>query len=295
MKPRVLVICGPTATGKSDLAVRLAKKYKGEIISADSRQVYSGLDIGTGKITQKEMKGVPHHLLDVAHPKKKFTVVEYAEQAGQAINDIVARGRVPIVVGGTGFYIEALIDGIILPEVPADEKFRHLLSKKTALQLYAMLKKLDPKRARTMDPHNSRRLIRAIEIARALGKVPQIEKVRRYKPLFIGLNLPPEELKKKIKIRLEKRLEAGMVKEAQRLHKNGLTWKRMNELGLEYRYLALYLTKALTLNEMKEKLEREIWQYVRRQLTWFKRDRRITWFEPKDFKKIEKEIKNFLA
>ncbi len=277
MKPRILVICGPTATGKSDLGVRMAKKLKGEIISADSRQVYKGLDIGTGKITKKEMKGVPHHLLDVADPKKKFTVVQYVELAQKAITEIVTRKKLPIIVGGTGFYIQALVDGIILPDVPPDEKLRHRLQKKTPSQLFTMLKKLDSKRAKTIDPMNSRRIIRAIEISKELGKVPAVKTTSLYKPTFIGLNLPPEKLKKKIKIRLEKRLEAGMIKEAQKLHKNGLTWKRMDELGLEYRYLALYLQKKISKEEMKEKLEREIWQYVRRQMAWFKRDRRIKW------------------
>ncbi len=280
MKPKVLVIVGPTATGKSDLAVRLAKKYKGEIISADSRQVYSGLDIGTGKITTKEMKGVPHYLLDVANPKKKFTVVEYVKLAEQAITHILNKKKLPIIVGGTGFYIEALVDGVVLPEVPPDEKLRKKLQKKTAAQLFGELKKLDPKRAKAMDPHNSRRLIRAIEIALSLTIVPPIRKTRRYSPIFIGLNLPKEELQKKIKNRLEKRIKAGMIEEAKHLHKNGLSWKRMNELGLEYRYLALYLQKKISLEEMKEKLATEIWHYSKRQMTWFIRDPRIAWHHP---------------
>ncbi len=287
MKPKILVIVGPTATGKSDLAVGLAKKFNGEIISADSRQVYTGLDIGTGKITKKEMKGVPHHLLDVANPKKKFTVVQYVEHAQKAINEILYKGKLPIIVGGTGFYIEALVDGVILPEVPPDEKLRHLLGKKTAPQLFAMLKKLDPKRAKVIDPQNSRRLIRAIEIAKALGKVPTVKKTSIYSPLFIGLNLPKEQIQKKIKIRLAKRMKQGMIKEAQKLHKNGLGFKRMNELGLEYRYLSLYLTKVLTKEEMVTKLETEIWHYVKRQIAWFIRDKRIKWFEPDEIKAIE--------
>lgn len=280
MKHRILIICGPTATGKSELAVRMAKKYEGEIISADSRQVYKGLNIGSGKITKKEMEGVPHYLLDVADPKKKFTVVEYVELANKAIKEILNKKKLPIIVGGTGFYIEALVDGIILPEVAPDNKLRKELAKKSPAQLFARLKKLDPQRAQAIDPLNSRRLIRAIEIALSLGIVPPVRKISSpYAPIFIGLTLPPEELKKKIKIRLEKRLKTGMIKEAQKLHKNGLTWKRMNELGLEYRYLALYLQKKITLQEMKEKLATEIWWYARRQMTWFKRDTRIIWIK----------------
>jgi tRNA dimethylallyltransferase len=294
MKPRILVIVGPTATGKSDLAVRVAKKFKGEIISADSRQVYTGLDIGTGKITKKEMKGVPHYLLDVANPKKKFSVVKYVELAEKAIQEILSKEKLPIIVGGTGFYIEALVDGVMLPDVPPNNELRKKLQKKTAAQLFKMLQKLDPKRAKTMDPKNSRRMIRSIEIALYLGKVPQIKKVSAYHPLFIGLNLPKEELQPRIQKRLIKRIDQGMIKEAQKLRKAGLSFKRMYELGLEYRYLALYLQKKITKEEIMEKLNSEIWHYARRQMTWFNRDRRINWFLPSESTKMEAMIKKFV-
>ncbi|MDP3962333.1 MAG: tRNA (adenosine(37)-N6)-dimethylallyltransferase MiaA [bacterium] len=290
---KILVILGPTATGKSDLAVKLAKKFKGEVISADSRQVYEGLDIGTGKITKKEMGGVPHHLLDVADPKKQFSVVKYVRHAEEIIEDIIHRNKLPIICGGTGFYIQALVDGIILPEVPPNPELRKKLSKKTSSELMKILKKLDPKRASGIDSHNSRRIIRAIEIAGVLGKVPPIRKILKYDPLFIGLDLPAEDLRKKIKIRLEKRLKKGMLEEARKLHKDGLSWKRMNELGLEYRYLALYLQKKITLDEMNKKLETEIWHYAKRQMTWFKKDKRIKWFDPDHIGKIEKEARKF--
>jgi tRNA dimethylallyltransferase len=294
-KPQILIITGPTATGKTDLAVRLAKKFKGEIISADSRQVYSGLDVGTGKITKKEMKGIPHYLIDIADPKKKFTVVQYVEQAEKAIQEILSKKKVPIVVGGTGFYIEALVDGIILPDVPPDNSLRKKLEKKTPAQLFAMLQKLDPKRAKAMDPLNSRRLIRAIEIARTLGKVPKIKKSKpKYDPLYIGLYVDPEKLKEKICKRLKKRLGEGMIKEAISLHKKGLSWKRMYELGLEYRYLALYLQKRMTREEMAETLEKEIWQYARRQMTWFRRNGNIHWYSPKDVGSIAGKVEKFM-
>ncbi len=283
MKSKILVIVGPTATGKSSLAVKLAKKIGGEVISADSRQVYKGLDIGTGKITKKEMAGVPHHLLDVADPKKQFSVVKYVEQAEKALAGIIAKNKIPIVAGGTGFYIHALIDGVILPDVSPNVELRKKLSKKSAEELIDILKKLDRNRAENIDPKNSRRIIRAIEIAAALGKVPSITKIpSKYDPVFIGLTLRAEELRKKIKVRLEKRLKMGMIKEAERLHKNGLSWKRMDELGLEYRYLALYLQKKISLEEMRKKLETEIWRYAKRQMTWFKRDNRIQWLNAGD-------------
>ena len=296
MKPKILVIVGPTATGKSDLAVALAKKFKGEIISADSRQVYTGLDIGTGKITKKEMGSVPHYLLDVANPKKKFTVAEYVKLGEKAIAEIEKKEKLVIIAGGTGFYIDALVDGIIFPEVAPDEKLRAKLEKKSTVELMKILTKLDPIRAKNIDIHNPRRIIRAIEIAKSLGEVPKLEKPSsRFKPLFIGLNLAPNELKEKIKIRLTKRLKSGMIKEVENLKKNGLSWKRMEALGLEYRYVALFLQKKMTREEMEEKLSTEIWHYAKRQMTWFVRNKRITWFTPKkDSKKIELLVRKFL-
>ena len=276
--PDMFVIVGPTASGKSDYAVRLAKKVNGEIISADSRQVYKGLDIGSGKITKKETKGVPHYVLDVADPKKQFSVAQYVEHAHKALDTIIKKGKTPIVVGGTGFYIQGFVDGIILPEVPPNNSLRKKLGKKSAAQLYIQIKKLDPKRAQELDPKNSRRLIRAIEIATALGKVPKIKSnPLPYDVRFIGLKVPPEKLKEKIRVRLLKRLRNGMMEEVKHLHKKGLSWKRLEELGLEYRYLALYLQNKIARKEMVEKLATEIWRYSRRQITWFKRDKRIHW------------------
>jgi tRNA dimethylallyltransferase len=278
MKPHILVIVGPTASGKSDLAVELALRHNGEIISADSRQVYTGLDIGTGKITTEEMKGVPHHLLDVADPRNRFTVVEYIDLAKKAIEDIANRGKMPIIVGGTGFYIHAFIDGAILPEVPPDEALRDELNKKSAEELFSILEKVDPDRAATIDRHNARRIIRAIEIATHIGKVPEVRlNPLPYEVRFIGLDVPGEKLKERICVRLEKRLSNGMIEEVKRLSDEGLSWERMEELGLEYRYLALHLQGKIPVTEMKEKLATEIWHYARRQMTWFKKDKRIVW------------------
>jgi tRNA dimethylallyltransferase len=275
---KILVIVGPTATGKSDLAVQMAKKINGEIISADSRQVYKGLDIGTGKIKESEMQGIKHYLLDVADPKKQFSVVKYVELAEKAIEEIFSKNKLPIIVGGTGFYIQALVDGIILPDVSPNKDLRKELNKKTSEELFEMLKKLDLQRAEKIDPKNSRRLIRAIEIASALGKVPAIKKSqKKYEVEFIGLTASPENLKERIKNRLDKRIEEGMIDEVKDLHTRGLSWKRMNELGLEYRYIAQFLQGKMTEAQMKEKLATEIWRYAKRQITWFKNDKRIDW------------------
>ena len=284
----VICIVGPTATGKSDLAVALAKKLSGEVISADSRQVYVGLNIGTGKITKKEMQGVPHHLLDVASPKKRFSVHDYVMLADKALLDIQSRGHLPIVCGGTGFYIEALVDGVILPDVPPNAALRKKLSKKTAAELFSILEVKDARRAAAMKKNggaaNPQRLIRAIEIAEALGSVPPVKKTKKYNPIFIGLTLPPEELKKRIRARLIARLKKGMVTEAKKLHKNGLSYARMHALGLEYRHLATYLKSKQTKTDkekMIDELSMDIWHYAKRQMTWFTRDKRIHWISPK--------------
>lgn len=287
VKPRVLVILGPTAVGKSDLAVEIARQYNGEVISADSRQVYTGLDIGTGKITKKEMRGVPHHLLDVINPKKVYSVELWKQHTEKAIKDIISRGKLPIICGGTGFYVQSIVDNIILPDVPADPALRKELSLRTAEELFIILKKLDPKRAKNIDSKNSVRLIRAIEIAMTLGAVPKAKKVKsEYDFTQIGLTLPLETLRQKIHARLISRMKKGMLAEVQRLHKGGLSYKRMDALGLEYRYLALYLQKKITKQEMLSKLEIEIGQYARRQMQWFRRDNRIKWFEPTQTKEI---------
>ena len=316
---KVIVILGPTASGKSGLAVKIAKKWNGEIISADSRQVYKELDIGAGKVTKKEMAGVPHHLLDIADPKRRFTVAEFQEMAREKISEIFSRGKIPIICGGTGFYIKSVVDNIALPNVPPNEKLRKELSGKSADELFAILKKLNPKRAKNIDPKNSRRLIRAIEIASVLnspffkgsgesssrGISNKILRLQSQPPSFlkeesaprflqIGIQTPDQILKQKIRSRLLARLKKGMIAEAKRLHQRGLSWKRMDELGLEYRYLSRYLQNKISKEEMTTKLKTEIWHFARRQKTWWRKDARIKWFSISDTKKIEKEIKNFL-
>ena len=294
LKPKLIVIVGQTATGKSALAIDLAKKFQGEIVSADSRQVYRGLDIGTGKISRREMQGVPHHLLDVANPKKVFTIHDYMVLAEQAIADILKRKHVPCIVGGTGFYVEAIVDGTIFPSVKPNHALRKRLGQESLEKLWKRLCELDPDRAKTIDPHNKRRLIRAIEIAETLGTVPRVKKVKKYDPLFIGLiekNLP-----EKIKSRLKKRLAQGLIREMKRLHTSGLSYRRMDALGLEYRFGARYLQKKLTYKEFVENLERAIVKYAKRQKTWFTRDKRIHWFDPTcDKKRIMALVQEFLA
>ncbi len=323
-KAKVIVICGQTSTGKSDFAVALAlqlisgqaKKIKSsEIISADSRQVYIGLDIGSGKITQKEMQGIPHHMLDVVKPNKVFTVSQYKKLADKKIRTIIKNGNIPIICGGTGFYIDAIINDITLPQVPPNKKLRAELENKTPAELFNILKKLDPIRAQNIDSKNPVRLIRAIEIATALGSVPTTSPTcEKYDVLKIGLNLPDEVLKERIYKRIIKRIKrparnalstayvgGGMIDEVRALHTppagGGLSWARMGDLGLEYRYISQYLQGHMTKTEMIDKLNKETWQYAKRQKTWFKRDRNTIWINP--LNKIETKntftkVKEFL-
>ncbi|MFA6392865.1 MAG: tRNA (adenosine(37)-N6)-dimethylallyltransferase MiaA [Candidatus Paceibacterota bacterium] len=321
---KIIVVLGQTSTGKSDLAVEIAKKINGEIISADSRQVYKGMNLGTGKITKKEMRGIPHHLLDIYSPSKVFTVNEFQKMAFKKIEEIISRGKVPIICGGTGFYIDAIVNGTVFPNVPPNKKLREELSKKSAGELLKILIKLDKNRVKNIDTNNPVRLIRAIEIATAIGKVPPLGHKPRLGPkdtnsamaefvssnkfevLKIGLTLPPEILKERIKTRLLARMKKGMIKEVENLHKSGVSWKRLNALGLEYRYVALYLQKIKNLpslrlrqakNEMIEKLYTEIWHFAKRQKTWFKRDPNTLWIDPRkntEKTKALREIKKFL-
>ena len=330
-----MIILGPTASGKSELAVGLAKKFNGEVISADSRQIYRGLDIGTGKIprdrpnairmksNRKRMfdknsrsfasnsgeylhRGIRHHLLDVASPKRIFTVAQYQKLAGRALQQILRRGKLPIICGGTGLYIDALLYNTSFPAVPPNPKLRRELEKEPAEKLFARLQKLDPRRAANIDRHNKRRLVRALEIVLSTGKpIPSLitarggqarlsasggnRRISNFDILKIGVRLPDKKLKQRIHTRLIKRIRQGMIGEAEKLHRGGLGWRRMEELGLEYRYLARYLQGKISKEEMVRQLGKEIRRYAKRQMTWFsarggsamggKRDKKIHWIQ----------------
>lgn len=323
--PKIIVVLGPTSSGKTDLAIKLAQKFDAEIISADSRQVYRGLNIGSGKApisyerSESTKSSIPlfrrksgvamyykkirHHLLDVADPKKTFTVAQYQKLAKKALADILKRGKIPIICGGAGFYIDALLYDYKLPSVAPQKKLRQKLERQSAAKLFEQLKKIDPERAKTIDSKNKRRLVRALEIILATGQpVPKIKMEKNHHILKIGLNPNPEKLRLKINQRLQKRLRQGMVKEVKKLHQQGLGWRRMEELGLEYRYLSRYLQGFISHQTMVEILQKQIWQYAKRQLTWFfaknkpASTEKIHWFDSgtgKDFQKIVKLCKKF--
>ena len=292
MKPKILVILGPTATGKSDLAVLLAKKFDGEIISADSRQVYKGMNLGTGKITKKEMLGIPHYMLDIVKPNSIYNVAKYKDKAQKIITDILKRGKLPIICGGTGFYIDAVVKNISFPNVPPNHALRKKLENETCEKLMKQLRNIDPRTAKTIDSKNKIKIIRAIEIAQKLGKVPTIKSNSIYNAIQIGLIAPDKILKERIKTRLLKRIKLGMLREGQKLHKQGLSFKRMEALGLEYRYMARYLSGQITLDQMIDELNTKIWQFARRQKTWFRRNKDIKWYNIG--KATNKKIINYL-
>jgi tRNA dimethylallyltransferase len=293
-KPRVVAIVGPTSSGKTALGIYLGAKLGGEVISADSRQVYKGLDIGTGKVTKKEMAGVPHHLLDVASPKRVFSADDFKKLGERAIALIYRSKKIPIVVGGTGLYADVLLGRMALPEVPPNPKLRTKLEAKSVEELYALLLKKDPERAKNIEPMHKRRLVRALEIAEALGKNPSKasamdglpNNMLPYEVLWLGLNPPQNILNKKIVSRLHARLKAGMIAEAKKLHARppaggGLSYKRMEALGLEYKSLARFLQNKITKEEMVAELERAIPHYAKRQQRWFKRNPSIVWIKNK--------------
>lgn len=297
--PKIIVLIGPTSSGKSELAVKLAKKVSGEIISADSRQVYKGMDIGTGKVEGKWVtfsrnperakrvagskkiylyKGIPHHGIDITSPKRQYSSGNFKKYAGKIIDDIFARGKVPIICGGTGHWVDALIFDQSIPEVKPNTKLRKNLEKLSAEQLFDRLKKLDKNRAGIIDRHNRRRLIRALEIVMTTGKpIPQLKQKEKFNVEWIGIDPGKEILDKRIEKRLQQRLKQGMVKEVKKLHRQGLSWKRLEGFGLEYKFIALHLQKKLTYEEMYSQLLTAIKQYSKRQRTWWKRNKAIVW------------------
>lgn len=278
-KNKIIVILGPTASGKSELAVKIARKINGEIISADSRQVYKGMKIGTGQISKKKMRGIKHHCLNYVSPKKRYTVVDFKKCAERAMKDILSRGKTPIICGGTGFYISAITGGIEIPEIKPNWKLRKKLEKIPVEKLFEILKKLNPGRAKNIDPKNPRRLIRAIEISKTafdfrggVGARLRVKTRENQMPFDqIGIKLPEKELKKRIKKRIKKMIRGGLIQETKKLHDSGLSWKRIYEFGFEYKYPALFLQKKISRKEMLERMLLENWHYAKRQTTWFRK------------------------
>jgi len=319
--PKLIVILGPTASGKTELAIKLAKKlapyrarsgagFNGvEIVSADSRQVYKEMDIGTAKPLEKERKKISHHLIDVVNPNEDFNVAIYKKMAVEAIKDIQKRKKIPFLVGGTGLYIQSVVDNIDFPKVPPQKKLRGELEKKTEKELFKIYKKLDPKGAKLIDRKNKRRLIRAIEVCR-VTKESFWKKRRKGNPLFdvlqIGLlptlrpshpTLPPKngnfspEYIEKIKKRVDKMFKQGLEKEVKNLVKKyGWNLPVMQTIG--YQEWKKYFEGKVSKKVVKEKIKLHTIQFAKRQMTWFKRNKRIHWV--KNYKGAEKLVREFI-
>jgi tRNA dimethylallyltransferase len=299
-KSKILVIVGPTASGKTSLAVDLARKFNGEIISADSRQVYRGMDIGTGKDLEAYGE-VPYHLIDIVEPNETFDLAQFKKLAEAAISEVLSRDKLPIVVGGTGLYVEALIDNFQLAEVKANSKLRDELEAKATDEIFEIIQANNPSFAAKInhsDVNNKRRLIRYAEVLLGSGQMSQ-KGESGYEPLIIGLNWPKEELRERIEARLMDRLDnQEMVEEVNDLNRQGVSWERLESFGLEYKFIAWYLQEKVDEEQMIDRLKKASWQFAKRQLTWLRRWQRsgakITWCESGDFTDLDRQVTKFL-
>lgn len=275
--PKVVAVVGTNASGKSALGIALAKKYDAEIISADSRQVFRGLDLGSGKVTPEETQGVPHHLIDVREPNEFFSMADFQRMAYQAIDDIRDRGRLPMIVGGTGLYVDSVLDGYLLSDKEPDLAYRAELEKLTTPQLYDMLLELKPDVQ--VEKNNRNRVMRIIERIHD-GDDATPGKQARFESLRLGVSWPREVLGRRIDERLERRLEQGMIEEVQRLMDEGATTEFLLGLGLEYRFITQYLIGEIPDRQvMLDKLAIAIKQFAKRQMTWFRRNPEIVWLD----------------
>ena len=275
--PKVVAVVGTNASGKSALGIALAKKYDAEIISADSRQVFRGLDLGSGKVTPEETQGVPHHLIDVREPNEFFSMADFQRMAYQAIDDIRGRGRLPMIVGGTGLYVDSVLDGYLLSDKEPDLAYRAELEKLTTPQLYDMLLELKPDVQ--VEKNNRNRVMRIIERIHD-GDDATPGKQARFESLRLGVSWPREVLGRRIDERLERRLEQGMIEEVQRLMDEGATTEYLLGLGLEYRFITQYLIGEIPDRQvMLDKLAIAIKQFAKRQMTWFRRNPEIVWLD----------------
>jgi len=296
--PKLVVVLGPTASGKSGLGISLAQRFDGEIVSADSRQVYRGLDIGTAKITPEEQLLVPHYVLDVADPRQVYTVAQFQRDAIAAINDILEREHQPFLVGGSPHYIQAVVDNLDIPRIEPQPELRAQLENHPLPELLTQLEQLDPQSAATIDRNNPRRVIRALEVNLISGK-PFSQQRNMAKPLYrsllLGIEWPREVLYRRIDARVDERMRQGMVHEVQKLLDEEVSHERLEALGLEYRYISRLLRGEFRdEHEMVERLKYAIHDFTRRQLTWYRKDKRIVWIEGEDGGRAKEIVRTFL-
>ncbi len=288
-KDRVIVIGGPTASGKTGLGVQLAKKVNGEVVSADSMQIYKDMDIGTAKATTEEMDGIKHYLLDFVSPDERYSVAEFKKDAEEKIAEILAKGKVPIVVGGTGLYIDTLVYGIEYPEIEFDEKYRNELLERAETEqglamLYEEAKKLDPEAVKKISENDTKRITRILEIYKATGKnKTEMEKISRlngpkYDYKVFAIDMDREKLYERINLRVDLMIEAGLVDEVKRIVAKYDKFPTAMQ-GLGYKEVVEFLDNKVTYEEMIEKIKQETRRYAKRQLTWFRKNKDIVWLD----------------
>ncbi len=298
-KPKVIVICGPTASGKTALSIELAKKINGEIISSDSMQIYKDMTIGTAKPTIEEMQGIKHYLIDFIEPNQRYSVADFKKDAEKAIEEIIKKGKVPIVVGGTGLYVDSLIYGIEYQEINFDEKYRNELEKRVEKEglekLYNEAKKIDPQAIEKISQNDKKRILRILEIYKATGKNKTEQEIEsrknevKYDYKVFAINMDREKLYERINKRVDIMIENGLIQEVEELLKKYNKFPTAMQ-GLGYKEVAEYLYNKCSKEEMIENIKRETRRYAKRQITWFKKNKQTIWIKPNDLQKILDEI-----
>lgn len=293
MKEKLFVLIGPTAVGKTELSIDLAKRLNAEIISADSMQIYKYMDIGTAKITEEEMEGVPHHLIDFLYPDEEYTVSDYQRDASRLITEINARGRLPMVVGGTGLYINSLVYELNFAKAPPDEEYRVELEELAANHgieyIHDLLSKVDPESAKTISKKDKKRIIRALEVYKTTGKTMSEynknfrKETDKYDLCMVCLNMDRQKLYDRINMRVDIMIENGLIDEVKGILHKGYHKNLVSLKGIGYKEIIEYLDGNLTLDEAIEKIKKGSRNYAKRQLTWFRRDKRIKWVNKDDF------------
>jgi tRNA dimethylallyltransferase len=300
MAKNLVVILGPTASGKTHLAAKLAYDLHGEIISADSRQVYKNMDIGTGKDLNQYIindRRIPYHLIDIVAPENEFNLFEFQNRFYKIFSELIEKKILPVLVGGTGLYLESVLTGYNMPHAPIDQELRKDLNRKSKDELKKMLLALKPQLHNKTDLEDSERLIRAIEIERARSAKDQTQKPDINAVVF-GIRWERSTLRQRITVRLKERLEQGMIEEVIKLHTAGLTWTKLESFGLEYRFISQYLQRKITFDEMTNKLNTAIHQFAKRQETWFRRMEKkgiiINWLQSNDYSLLKESVIKFL-
>ena len=300
MAKNLIVILGPTASGKTHLAAKLAYDLQGEIISADSRQVYKNMDIGTGKdLNQYIINGrrIPYHLIDIVAPENEFNLFEFQYRFYKIFSELIEKKILPVLVGGTGLYLESVLTGYNMPHAPMDQELRKDIKRQSKDELQKMLLALKPQLHNKTDLEDSERLIRAIEIERARSTKDQTQKPDINAVVF-GIRWERSTLRQRITVRLKERLEQGMIEEVIKLHTAGLTWTKLESFGLEYRFISQYLQRKITFDEMTNKLNTAIHQFAKRQETWFRRMEKkgiiINWLQSNDYSLLKESVMKFL-